>query len=136
MKKQNTPPHKDDLTLYFQNRDELAKVELSKVMYFESNCNYSKVVFANGYSITIFASLSIIEGLLEGLPEDIAAKFHRVGRFIVINTDFLFQINVIHQQLTLTDGVNPKVFTLKASKESLRNLKSLYEKNPMLDEIE
>lgn len=129
MNKHNTPPHKDDLTLFFQNRDELAKVELSKVMYFESNCNYSKVVFANGYSITIPTSLSNIEELIEGLPKDIATKFHRVGRFIVINTDFLFQINIMHKQLTLTDGVNPKVFTLKASKESLRKLKSLYENN-------
>lgn len=123
---QEITPQNEDSTLIFQSRDELAKVELSKVVYFESNSNYTKVFYSNGCTLSIIASLSFVENLLNDKKCSYAKKFFRVGRFLIINTDYLFRVNIIHQQLILTDGIRSQPFVLKASKMSLRELKNLY----------
>lgn len=123
---QENTPRNEDSALIFQSRDELAKIELSKVVYFESNSNYTKVYYSNGCAVSVIASLGFIENLLKNMNCCPARKFLRVGRFLIINTDYLFRVNVIHQQLILTDGVSPQPFVLKASKKSLRELKNLY----------
>lgn len=123
---QDSTPQSENQTLVFQSRDELAKFELAKVVYFESNCNYTKVYYPNGCTLSIIASLSFVEKLLQDINSSVARKFLRVGRFLIINTDYLFRINIIHQQLVLTDGITPQAFTLKASKPSLRQLKNVY----------
>lgn len=131
---QDYTPKSDNQTLVFQSRDELAKFELSKVVYFESNCNYTKVYYPNGCTLSVIASLSFIENLLNDMDCSEAKKFLRVGRFLVINTDYLFRINILHQQLILTDGINPQAFVLKASKPSLRLLKNLYKDQAIMEE--
>lgn len=135
MNMQESSPQTEKTTLVFQSRDELAKFDLSKVVYFESNCNYSKVYYPNGSTLSVIASLSFVESLLNDMDSTVARKFLRVGRFLIINTDYLFRINVIHQQLILTDGISPQTFTLKASKPSLRQLKNLYKDRAIGEEI-
>lgn len=136
MNMQENNTNNADSTLFFQSRDELAKVELSKVVFFESNSNYTKVYYPNGCTLTIIASLSSIEKILNDLKCNEAKSFFRVGRFIIINTNYLFRINIIHQQLILTDGVNPHTYTLKASKQSLRKLKNLYVERAIWEETD
>lgn len=134
MNMQDSTPQSENQTLVFQSRDELAKFELAKVVYFESNCNYTKVYYPNGCTLSIIASLSFIENLLSGMDNAVAKKFLRVGRFLIINTDYLFRINVVHKQLVLTDGICPQPFVLKASKPSLRQLKSVYKDRAIWEE--
>lgn len=135
MNMQDSSSPNEKTTLVFQSRDELAKFDLSKVVYFESNCNYTKVYYPNGCMLTVIASLSFIENLLTAIDSNVSKKFLRVGRFLIINTDYLFRINILHQQLILTDGVSPQAFTLKASKPSLRVLKNLYKDKAVGEEI-
>lgn len=130
---QDSTPKSENSTLVFQSRDELAKFELAKVVYFESNSNYTKVFYPNGCTLSVIASLGFIENLLSNMDNVVAKKFLRVGRFLIINTDFLFRINILHQQLILTDGVSPQTFTLKASKSSLRSLKNLFKDRAICD---
>lgn len=37
-----------DNILLFSTRDELTRIRLERVMYFEADANYTKVVFSNG----------------------------------------------------------------------------------------
>ena len=40
-------------TVFFNTRDEMVKVKLDKVAYFEADSNYSHVVFVNGAKATL-----------------------------------------------------------------------------------
>ena len=42
-----------DNILLFSTRDELTRIRLERVMYFEADANYTKVVFSNGVTATL-----------------------------------------------------------------------------------
>lgn len=112
--------------LLFQTRDELIKVDLSCVVYFESDGNYTKVVFLNECSIIVLTNLGNIEKLLD---ENLSGKvnmFIRIGRQYIINSKMIFRIDILHQHLILSDCLHRAMFTLSVGKEALKNLKTLY----------
>lgn len=121
----------NDTCIFFQTRDELTKVELRKVVFFESDGNYTKICFINGHSTLVLTNLANIEKLLD---EKLAGKvqpFIRIGKRYVINSSYIFNINVLRQKMILTDCVNPTVYTLSISKEALKNIKNLYVDNSL-----
>ncbi|WP_106830284.1 LytTR family DNA-binding domain-containing protein [Parabacteroides pacaensis] len=113
------------LSLIFNTRDEQTKVELTKVVYFEADGNYTRVTFLNGYKIAVSAGLSKIEHLLEEQLKEQAQQFIRIGRQYIVNRAFIFQINVLKQKLLLSNMESLPVFSLSVSKEALKNLKAL-----------
>lgn len=117
----NTKSH-----ILFQTRDELINVDLAKVVYFEADGNYTKVVFKNNLSVVVLTNLGNVEKLLDDVLKGKLYSFVRIGRQYIINSKMIFKIDIPHQRLVLTDCVNPTVFTLSASKEALKNLKTLY----------
>lgn len=123
---QQTISPTQDPCLFFQTRDELTKVELQKVVFFEADGNYSKVSFINGNSVLVLTNLANIEKLLEEQLAGRVQPFIRIGKRYVINAKYIFNINVLRQRLVLTDCVSPTVYTLSISKEALKNIKSLY----------
>ena len=112
--------------LYFQTRDELTKIEIQKVVYFESDGNYTKVSFVNGCNILVLTSLSNIEKLLDDRLAGKVQPFIRIGKRYVINSKFIFNINIQRQRLILTDCVHPTIYTLNVSKEALKSIKNLF----------
>lgn len=115
-----------DTCLFFQTRDELTKVELRKVVFFESDGNYTKVSFINGTTIMVLTSLAHIEQLIDERLAGKVQPFIRIGKRYVINSRYIFNINVLRQKMILTDCINPTVYTLSISKEALKNIKNLY----------
>lgn len=113
-------------TLFFLSRDEMIKVKLSKVAYFEADGNYCNVAFTNGAKATLLTTLTNLETLLIERFQGNAPLFVRIGKRYIVNRSYIFQINVLRQRLTLTDFNSPAVYELNISKEALRNLKSLY----------
>lgn len=53
-----------ETTLFFNTRDEMIKVKLERVAYFEADSNYCHVIFINGAKATLLTSLVNIEKLL------------------------------------------------------------------------
>ena len=51
--------------------------------------------------------------------------FIRVGRGLLINSNFIYVININKQELILANTSSPVKYTLHVSKEALRGLKSL-----------
>lgn len=88
--------------LYFNTRDELVRVKLERVAYFEADANYCHVVFVNGARATILTSLLNIEKLLSEQFKQNASNFIRIGKKFIINSRFIFQINVLKQKLILS----------------------------------
>lgn len=115
-----------ETTLFFNTRDEMVKVRLDRVAYFEADSNYCHVVFINGAKSTLLTSLVNIEGLLSERFRGDDALFIRIGKRYIVNRNYIFQINVLRQKLILTDYVSANVMELSISKEALRNLKLLY----------
>lgn len=112
--------------MLFSTRDELTRIRLERVMYFEADANYTKVVFSNGVTATLLTSLVHLEKLIAGALIEKNSIFVRIGKRYIINSAYLFQINVLRQRLVLSDLASPYTATLSVSKDALRKLKALY----------
>ncbi|MDE7147635.1 MAG: LytTR family transcriptional regulator [Duncaniella sp.] len=118
-----------DTTLFFNTRDEMIKVKLDRVAYFEADSNYCHVVFINGAKALLLTSLVNIETFLAERFRGDMPMFVRIGKKYIVNRQKIFQINIPRQRLILTDFVSANVFELSISKEALKNLKQLYTVN-------
>jgi len=115
-----------DNTLLFNTRDELTRIRLNRVMYFEADANYTKVIFANGAHATLLVSLTRLENLIGDVLLERKSIFVRIGKKYIVNSDFIFQINVLRQRLVLSDLISDRVIALSVSKEALKKLKALF----------
>ena len=118
-----------ETTLFFNTRDEMIKVRLERVAYFEADSNYCHVVFINGAKATLLTSLVNIEKLLTERFNGDNAMFIRIGKKYIVNRQYIFQINIPRQRLILTDYITPGVLEISLSKDALKNLKELYTNN-------
>lgn len=128
----NTPIKRNDACILFHNRDEMTKVRLDRVAYFESDGNYTNVVFLNGYKASVLISLSAIEPIIDETLRGKVQPFVRIGKRYIVNTTAICHINTLKQHLVLTDYISDKIFTLSISKEALKNLKELYKSESSL----
>lgn len=118
-----------ETTLFFNTRDEMIKVKLERVAYFEADSNYCHVIFINGAKATLLTSLVNIEELLIERFKGDTPMFIRIGKKYIVNKQFIFQINIPRQRLVLTDYLTPNVLEVSISKDALKNLKQLYTNN-------
>lgn len=116
-----------DRILIFNTRDELTRLRLDRVCYFEADGNYTTVFFLNGVKTTLLTSLVSLEKLLaDEIAPGSGNVFLRIGKRFIVNSAYVFQINVLKQRLILTDLCSPTVYQLPVSKEALKNLRALY----------
>lgn len=115
-----------ETTLFFNTRDEMIKVKLNRVAYFETDSNYCHVIFINGATATLLTSLVNIEGLLTERFKGDNPMFIRIGKRFIVNKQYIFQINIPRQKLILTDFVSQTILEISISKEALKKLKQLY----------
>ncbi|MDE6380915.1 MAG: LytTR family transcriptional regulator [Muribaculaceae bacterium] len=118
-----------ETTLFFNTRDEMIKVKLERVAYFEADSNYCHVFFINGAKATLLTSLVNIEELLTERFKGDSPLFIRIGKKYIVNRQYIFQINIPRQKLILTDYVTSGTMEISISKEALKNLKLLYSNN-------
>lgn len=118
---------RDIYILYFNTRDELLRVDLRKVLYFKADRNYTDVYFVNGVHATLPAGLMAIGQMLD--DDKLRGKtipFVRLGRSYIVNLSYILHINVLKQELTLSDMSMPGYQKISVAKEALRKLKELY----------
>ncbi len=114
--------------LYLNSRDEFYKVDISKIVYFEADGNYTNFVLCNKLKGVVLMNLSQMQTVLtESLKEE-ASIFARIGKRFIINLNFVYHIEVLRQKLTLSDG-EVFAYQLPVSKEALKKLKDLYIKS-------
>ena len=115
--------------LYFNTRDEMLRVDLRKVLYFKADRNYTDVYFVNGVHVTLPTGLMSIEQMLENDKlRGRTMPFVRLGRSLIVNISCILHINVLKQELTLSDMSMPGCQRITVAKEALRKLKELYNK--------
>ncbi len=111
-------------SVYFNSRDELLKIDLSSVAYFEANANYTKIVSVNGQMDMIGMSLGKMEEFLALQFKDSPGSFVRIGKRYIVNLRFVYKINTLKQELILSDQKSFSM-TLNISKVALKALKEL-----------
>lgn len=107
------------------SRDELFVIPLDKVMYVEANGNYSNVTFVEGHKMMLSIGLSKVETIISAaFGSGVASPFIRLGRSLIINQTFLSSINLLRQQLVLSDYGKNKV-VISVHKQLLKDYKEL-----------
>lgn len=110
--------------LYINTRDELLRFDCSKIVYMEGDGNYTHIVMVNKLKASVCMNLSDMQRLISESLRERASIFARIGKRFIVNLTFIYHINVIHQALTVTDGVH-FAFKLGISKEALKQLKQV-----------
>ncbi len=113
-------------TLIFSTSTELVRIVPEGLVYISAEGNYCTLMTANGTARLLTMQLHDVEDLIdEQLGED--SVFVRYGRSLIINTDYVYTIDIPKQLLILSDHrfIN---FTVSASKDALRELKEEIEK--------
>lgn len=114
-----------NIYLNLNSRDEFLRIDISKIVYFEADGNYTNIVLANQLKGVVCMNLAHMQQVLSERLKEKATVFARVGKRHIINHTYVYQINVLRQKLVLSDGEN-FTFQLDVSKEALKQLKDLY----------
>lgn len=136
--------------LIIESGADLFRVVIDDIMYFESDHNYSHVHLTNSKSDLVSLQLGKISELIDGQLKKNGRTFVRIGNRLIVNTQYIYKIDVAKQELILMAGYKGKSsdysiykvevalkpnheFTmkdecitckLKASKDALRDLKN------------
>lgn len=111
--------------LYLNSRDEFFRVDISKIVYFESDGNYTNIILNNKVKGTVCMNLAQMQSILSESLKDAAGIFARVGKRHIINLSFVYQIAILRQKLTLSDGENFE-YQISVSKDALKKLRDMY----------
>lgn len=113
--------------LIISNTNELVRVKPERVVYVESDGNYSTMVLHDKTEHVFTMNLAHCQELIEKQLGKEAETFIRIGKQLIINRDYIFKINVNKQTLMMSDMALNQAFTLQASKEALKQLKAYME---------
>lgn len=107
--------------------NELVRIKPERVVYVESDGNYSTMVLHDKTEQVFTMNLAHCQQLMEEQLGKEAMTFIRLGKQLIVNRAYIFKINVNKQQLIMSNTEVNNAFTLQASKEALKQLKALIE---------
>lgn len=111
--------------LYLNSRDEFLRIDISKIVYFEADGNYTSIILNNKMKATVCMNLAQMQNILSESLKDAAGIFARVGKRHIVNLTFVYQIAILRQKITLSDGENFE-YQLNVSKDALKKLRDMY----------
>jgi DNA-binding LytR/AlgR family response regulator len=110
--------------VYFNSRDTLVRIDITQIAYFEGDGNYTYIVTANKMRTCLTMNLSHTESALAAQLGNQAKRFMRIGKRFIVNMDYIYQVDIQKQQLTLSD-YNRFMYQLPISKDALKSVKEL-----------
>ena len=102
---------------------ELLRVPSARLVYISADGNYSNLVTQDNRSKMVSYQLGQLEDLIGEQLGDSGNNFIRLGRGLIINSDFVYSIDIAKQQLILSDCLDC-YHELSASREVLIKLKA------------
>ncbi|MDE5674658.1 MAG: LytTR family transcriptional regulator, partial [Muribaculaceae bacterium] len=96
-------------------------------VYITADGNYSVITLTDGENFVLTLQLGQIERRIAEMLESDDNRFIRIGKSLIVNSDFIAFINPVRQKMILSDC---RTFhhEVSASKEALKALKELLEK--------
>ena len=113
--------------LIISNSNELVRVKPERIVYVESDGNYSTMMLHDKTEQVFTMNLAHFQQMIEEQLGKEAMTFIRIGKQLIINRAYIFKINPNKQQLIMSDMDKNIAFDLQASKEALKQLKALIE---------
>lgn len=111
------------------NRDEMIMLFVDNIAYIMADGNYTKICYIGGMTTVLSFGISKVETLVSASHADgEVSPFVRLGRSVIINQWFLYDINVLKQHLVLSDCMKNTI-TLKLPKPLLKKYKELVSKS-------
>ena len=108
----------------FNSRDELLRLDVQRIVYFEADGNYSYIVTCNKLKGAVCMNLGQVEDVLANRLKERKSIFARIGKKYIVNLHYVYKINPFKKQLILTDFTN-FAYQLEISREALKTLKEL-----------
>ena len=108
--------------LVIERNTEYLRIPTHRLVYVSSDGNYSYVWMQDCSKQMVSLQLGLIEDKLADLMGD-DCEFVRIGKSLIVNIDFVHQIDISKQKLVLSDCFQCK-YDLTASREALLKLKS------------
>ena len=84
--------------IYFQNRDELLRIDLNKVVYFEADANYTNIFTVNQMKAVLGMNLSNTQQVLSHQPQENMPNPHRQAETRT------FRLRAVHLHLASIQG--------------------------------
>ena len=113
--------------LIISNSNELVRVTPERIVYVESDGNYSTLVLHDKTEQVFTMNLAHFQQMIEEQLGKEAMTFIRIGKQLIVNRAYIFKINPNKQQLYMSNSEVNIAFELQASKEALKQLKALIE---------
>jgi DNA-binding LytR/AlgR family response regulator len=113
--------------LIISTATDLVRIAPERIVFISSDGNYCNMVQADNETRLLTMQLGQIEVLIHDQLGTDGNLFIRIGRGLIINRNYIYYINVQSQKLILSD-TNRFTHTVSASKEALKQLKDLIEK--------
>ncbi len=120
--------------LIFNSREELLRMDVDNIVYFEANSNYTNVMSVNKLKACVGLSLTKTEDALNHQLGEQARRFMRVGKRFIVNLNYVYSVNMTKQHLILSD-MRSFAFQLPISKDALRMMKDLMVKGLLLPTV-
>ena len=108
--------------LYLNTRNELIRLDCSKIVYMEGDGNYTNIVLVNKQKVAM--NISNMQQFISESLRERASIFARIGKRFIVNLNFIYKVQPLLQSLVVTDGVH-FTFQLGISKEALKQLKDI-----------
>lgn len=105
--------------LYLNTRNELIRLDCSKIVYMEGDGNYTNIVLVNKQKVAVCMNLSNMQQFISESLRERASIFARIGKRFIVNLNFIYKVQPLLQSLVVTDGVH-FTFQLCISKEALK----------------
>lgn len=113
--------------LVISTSNDLVRIAPEKIVYISSDGNYCNLVQSDNETRLLSFQLGQIETMIHDQLGTGGNQFIRIGRSHIINRNYIYYINIQNQKLILSD-VTRFTHTVSASKEALKQLKELIEK--------
>ena len=108
-------------TIIISKGGELLRIPADRLMYVTSDGNYSNVVNSDGHTRLVTYQLGQIEDAIISQLGDEGMNFLRLGRGLIVNTAYIYFVDVTRQQLIMSN-FNGIYHELSASKAVLSKL--------------
>lgn len=115
------------MTLLFNTSSELIRVPDDAVVFIAADRNYSVITVADGSEYLLTMQLGQIERRISEMADASDNRFIRIGKSLIVNSNYITFINPARQKLVLSDCRTFR-HEVSASREALKVLKDFIEK--------
>lgn len=111
--------------IFLNSRDELLRIDISRIVYFEADGNYTNIILTNKLKGSVCMNLSRMQTDLTEQLKEKASRFARIGKSYIVNLNYVYSIQILKQKLVLSDQAT-FAFQISISKEALKALRDLF----------